>query len=139
MQRTISIVILYAAPVVLTIGVCILAMLIHLLLKGFGSHRGAGPLVLAGIGVWVLHMGYVLGPWLYGHERQGLALVLMLPVALAGGTCAMWLTSRLVPENGGAGDGWFAACCVLWMVSMLGAYIAPIVVMVLSRGAPTAA
>lgn len=136
MSRVLPIIVLYTSSLVLTIGLCIVAYGIHAVGRGFGSMKSSTPLVIAATIVWLLHAGYLLGPWLYQTQRHTTALWLMIPIALAGIAIAVLIAKQLIPGNTEAMNGKFVLCCVLWTLAVIVGYIAPIVVMLTRRPMP---
>lgn len=131
MPKALPLIILFVSPVVLTVALAIVAFGIHAVGRGFGSMRSPAPIVGAAIVVWLLHAGYLIGPWLYHHQRQTLALGLMIPMAILGLLVAAFIAKELVPENRDAMDGKFALYCTAWVIALAAGYIAPIAVMML--------
>lgn len=138
MHRALTTGTLYLSPVVLTVALGIVAFGIHAVGRGFGSSKSPAPIIIAAFIVWALHAGYLAGPWLYEHNRRGLALGLMVPIALAGIALAVLIARQLIPENTEAMNGRFVACCIGWVLALVVGYIAPIAVMLIPASSPTA-
>jgi len=131
MPRSVALVVLYASPIILTVMLCIVAFGIHAVGRGFGSSRSPAPIIIVAAVLWLLHAGYIAGPWLYQHHRHAMALWLMVPFALAGVLAAVFIAKQIIPENSGAMDGKFVVYCSLWTLAVVGGYLAPIVVMIM--------
>lgn len=130
--------ILYGSPLVLTVALGIVGFGIHAVGRGFGSTRSSAPIVIAAAVVWLLHAGFILGPWLYLHQRQGLALWLMIPVAIAGVTVAVLIAKQLTPADSNSINAKFIMFSALWALVVLLGYLAPVAVMLAPRNAPHA-
>lgn len=131
MARPVALLILYASPIILTVMLCIVAFGVHAVGRGFGSSRSPAPIIiLAGL-AWLLHAGYLAGPWLYQRQRYASALWLMVPIAFAGMLVAAFIAKQLIPENRSTLDGKFVVYCSLWTLGVMGGYVAPIVVMII--------
>lgn len=129
MGRILTQIVLYGSPVCITIALSIVAFAIHAIGRGFGGTKSAVPIVLAAFVVWLLHAGYLLGPWLYNHQRQTTALWLMVPVAIIGILVALLIANQLVPDDRANDNGVFLLCCTAWTAAVLFGYVGPIIVM----------
>lgn len=131
MLKALPLIILSISPVTISVMLGIVAFGIHAIGRGFGGEKSPAPVVITAVIVWLLHAGYLIGPWLYMHQRQTLALILMIPLAIVGLVAAALITKQLVPENREAMGGKFMLYFLMWMFALLMGYIAPIVVMLM--------
>jgi len=125
--------ILIASPILLTIALGVVAFGIQAVGRGFGSIKGPTPIVVAAIFVWLLHAGYILGPWLFHHERRTLALWLMVPMAVFGLVFALFVAIQLIPGNTHAMNGMFLVHACVWTLTTLFGYLGPIIVMLVGK------
>lgn len=133
MPRTLSLIVLILAPIMLTIAIVVVGMGINAVGRGFGSTKSSAPIVVAAMIFWLLHSGYLLGPWLYAAERRTLALWLMVPIALVGLAFAVFVFAELLPGNLHAAEGRVLLGSVVWGLGVLFAYLSPIVVMLIGE------
>lgn len=131
MTRVLTNIVLYGSPVCLTIALSIVAFGIHAIGRGFGSTKSSAPIVIAAFVVWLLHAGYLLGPWLYHSNRQSTALWLMIPMAVVGVIIAVLVANQLIPDDRANDNAVFILCCTAWTAAILFGYIAPIIVMLI--------
>lgn len=131
MGRALSILVLVASPLVISAGLVLLGLFIHGVGRAFGSNKPPTPVVLAMLGVALLHAGYYLGPWLWASGRSTLALWLMVPVAAVAALAGLVVLVRILPAASESASN------VRWFYAMLGgmtvvamAYVAPIAVMI---------
>lgn len=129
MPRLPAMIILSVSPLILTIALCIVAYGINAVGRAFGNTKSPSPVVIAAVFVWLLHAGFLLGPWLYHAQRQALALWLMIPVAIIGIITAILIAKQIVPGNADAINGKFVVCCILWTLAVIFGYLAPLAVM----------
>ncbi len=133
MTRYLPNVILIASPILLTIALGVVAFGIQAVGRGLGNFKGPGPVVATAIVVWILHAGYILGPWLFHHERRATALWLMVPMAVLGLVFALYLAIQLIPGNTHAMNGMFLVHACVWTLAMLFGYLGPIIVMLVGK------
>ncbi len=132
MSRMISLGVLWVSPLVIGGAIFAACWMINVLRVGFAGNRNPSPVIAFGLLLFALHAGYVLAPWLYTADRRGTALCLMVPVALGAFVLGMFFASRVdvleafpsagVPRMLAIG---MAALC------LIGAYAAPVVIMML--------
>lgn len=122
--------VLWISPVLLTLGVLGFLALSLRGRRGYGSRSSS----VASMGmIWLLHAGYLLGPWLVSTQRSGLALWLMIPAGVfffVGGTVVAVAT-------GIVGDCLHhplpaTAAFVLFLLALV-AYAGPVVVLLSAR------
>lgn len=133
MPRVPSLIVLYASPLVLTLALVLVAFGIHAIGRGFGSTRSPGALILGAALVWLLHAGYLAGPWLFNHQRQLTAICLMIPIAIAGILFTLAVARQLLPSGGETFNPKLALVCLGSIAAVLVSYAAPITVMVISK------
>lgn len=133
MPRSLSFIILIAAPLILTVSLVIVGIGAHAVGLGLGSTTSSASVVLAGLVFWLLHAGYLLAPWLFASERRSVALWLMVPIGLVGLGVATVLYSKLLPDHLLALEGPLFVGSIVWGTGVLFAYLAPIVVMLIGE------
>jgi hypothetical protein len=75
-------ILLWGSPIILTLACAGCGIFLSLIKSGFGgSSKSNAPVVIAAIVLWLLHAGYILGPWLWAKQRIVLGLGLMIPIA----------------------------------------------------------
>jgi len=81
--RWLAMIMLVTSPVMLTTVVVGSLMFVASFRKGFGAFTTIRPeAVLIAAGFWALHLGFILAPFLYMHERKSLAMWLTIPLAV---------------------------------------------------------
>lgn len=134
MPRWLSLTILITSPVAITIGLVLLGLFLNALSGLWGTRKPPGPIVVAMLGLGMLHAGYFLGPWFFLSQRTTLALWLMIPIAIGAMVVGIVIVGRLAASSGGP-DGMSTA--QLGRLAALGAgliaYGGPIVVMWTNR------
>ena len=130
MGRIATILLLVASPLVITAGLVLLGLFINGVGRAFGSTKSPTPIVLAMVGLALLHIGYYLGPLLWSNGRTSLALWLMLPVAVVAALIGMALFVRILPAASESSSNvrWFYGM-LAGMAVAAGAYAAPILIM----------
>ncbi len=98
---------LWASPLIITLGVLALVVLS---LRGRRNIGSRGSTLVSMSVVWLLHAGYLLGPWLAAGHR-GLALALMIPIAVL-----FFLGGAIVSLAAGI----VADCLHHWLPALLG-------------------
>ncbi len=129
MSRVLSSILLYLSPVIITVAVAIVGFGLHAVGRGFGSTRSHAPILIAAVVVWLLHAGFLLGPWLYAHDRRTLAAWLMLPVAVLGTVGAILAAKQLLPSHPDNYTPITIVCTLLWVLAVVLGYFAPLFVM----------
>ncbi len=130
--------ILITSPIVLTIAIALLGIGINLVGRtagSMGSSKAPTAIVVAAVLIWLLHTGYVLGSWFYLAERHLLAILLMAPIAFVGASCVAFVFARIILPNPEASGGNLLTLGLIGAIAVLLAYLAPIVVLLLARGA----
>ncbi len=79
MSRTLTLLILIASPIAISALLASLGFFVHAIGRGFGSHRPPTAIILATIGMALLHAGYYLAPLLWSQGRTTMALWLRAP------------------------------------------------------------
>ncbi len=129
MSRVFAYIFLSLSPVIVTVAVGIVGVGIHAVGRGFGSTRSHAPVAIAAIIVWLLHAGFLLGPWLYANDRRTLAAWLMLPVAVLGTLALILAAKQLLPSHPEDYTPSTLVCTVLWAMGVVFGYIVPVIVM----------
>lgn len=137
MSRVIAFIILWISPVIITVAIGVVAFGMHAIGRGFGSTRSHAPIAVAAVLVWLLHAGFLLGPWFYAHDRRTLAAWLMLPVAVLGTIACILAAQQILPSHPDDYTPATLVCTLVWTLVVIFGYIAPLIVMLLEpRGAP---
>lgn len=131
MSRVFAYIFLSLSPLIITVAVGIVGVGIHAIGRGFGSTRSHAPILVAAIIVWLLHAGFLLGPWLYAHDRRTLAAWLMLPVAVLGTIACILAAKQILPSHPDDYTPATVICCIAWTLAVILGYIAPIIVMLI--------
>lgn len=131
MARAVSYIFLYLSPVIVTVAIAIVAFGIHAVGRGFGSTRSHTPILVAAVFLWLLHAGFLLGPWLYAHDRRTLAAWLMLPIAIVGTVGSILAAKQLLPSHPDDYTPATVVCTVTWALAVVLGYYAPLFVMLL--------
>jgi len=134
MPRWLSLTILFASPLAISTGLVLLGLFLHALSGLWGTKKPPGPIILAMIGLAVLHAGYYLGPWLFLSQRTTLALWLMIPIAAGAVVVGAIIAGRLAAGSGSPdGDSTAQMGRVAVLAAALVAHGGPILAMWLSR------
>ena len=99
---------LWASPLIITLGVLAFVVLSLRGRRNIGSRTST--LVSMSV-VWLLHAGYLMGPWLVAGGHRGLALGLMIPVGVL-----FFLGGAIVSLAAGI----VADCLHHWLPTLLG-------------------
>jgi xanthosine utilization system XapX-like protein len=133
MSRWIQLALLVASPIAISIGIVFLGWFIHAIGNAFGSRRSPAPIVLAMIGLTLLHAGYYLAPMLWVTERRTLGFWLLVPALVVAAVSWVYFAGRLI---GGLEPRPDHTSDLLWIAGLLAAavaYVGPPIVM-LGRG-----
>ena len=82
MSKPIALILLWGSPLIITLACAACGVFMGFIRNGFASSKSSGPIILASVLLWLLHAGYLLGPWLWSRQRPILAIGLMMPVAV---------------------------------------------------------
>jgi hypothetical protein len=130
MSNGVALGILWTCAALLTAGCAGMGVLLNIARAGFAAHKPGTPIVIFTIVVWLLHLGYLLGPWLWQRQSHGLAMGLMIPAAaLCGGGGLIALMRISASEMDGRPGRPLGLIVLLVAAAGLFAYAAPIVVM----------
>ena len=99
---------LWASPLIITLGV--LAFII-LSLRGRRNIGSRTSTLVSMAVIWLMHAGYLMGPWLVAGGHRGLALGLMIPIA-----AIFFLGGAIVALAAGI----VADCLHHWLPALLG-------------------
>lgn len=134
MPRALSLLLVGISPLLITGGTLAFALFVNAARVDFGSKRPGWPILVAGIGLWLLHIGFLLAPWLWVRGRTTLGLWLTCPVGLLALCFWLFFLGRLVYADPVANPD--LAHKFLWSLGLVGglaAYAGPIVVLLLAR------
>lgn len=87
---------LILSALLITAGIVAFASFVNAVRVGFGRKRPGWPIVVAAFGLWLLHAGYLLAPWLWREGRTTLGLWLILPVAFLALLLWLFLAQRFL-------------------------------------------
>jgi hypothetical protein len=133
MSRALTLLILIASPVAISALLASLGFFVHAIGRGFGSHRPPTAIIIATLGLALLHAGYYLGPILWHLKRQTLALWLMTPVAIVATLLIAAMILRLLPaaSESTSNARWFYGMFAASVIA-IAAYLAPIITLTAS-------
>lgn len=134
MPRWCSLLILWTSPALITAGTITFWLFVNAARVGAGSQRPGWPIVVAGLGVWCLHVGYLLAPWLWGRGHTTLGLWLMTPVAFIAMAFWLFFLGRLIFSEPSSNPD--LSHKLLWILGLLAgllAYLGPIATLLMSR------
>ena len=129
MSRAFSLGLLWLSPVLISLGVGAYFFALNAERVEFGSKRPGWPIVLAAVGVWLIHLGFHLGPWLWSRGRSTTALWLMCPLSLVAMMGWLYFAARFIfvaPKPDAT-----SASQLFWALGLVGcfvAYVGPVVV-----------
>lgn len=139
MSKPIALILLWSSPVIITLACAACGVFLGFIRNGFGPSRSSGPIVLASLLLWLLHAGYLLGPWLWSHQRPILAIALMMPVAVFVILMIIVFGGRLASNpTGPRGEDNHMGLFFAVLIAALVVYSGPIIAMLAARPAASA-